>query len=80
MSQTELITKMDRVVCAARVMRWVRENMPGGDLGQQASALATLEMDAALQALDDAFSTWRFDSRSVLYELAKNQNVKIEGL
>lgn len=81
MSQTELIVRMDRIVCAARVMRWVRENMPGDDLGQQASALTTMELNAALLALDEAFPDGiAFDALAALKELADRDGVKIAGV
>ena len=46
------ITKLDRVECAARVLIYVQDKMPGDDLVQEARALAMIELRAALDALN----------------------------
>lgn len=80
MSTADLIVKMDRIVCAARVARWAQNNLPGDDLGSQAKALAAMEMVAALEALDAAFPDGTFDARAALADLAKQHGVKIAGV
>jgi hypothetical protein len=67
-------TKLIRVECAARVLLYARDNMPGDDLGQEATALAMIELREAIADInEDELFQCRFDAKAALEELKKRR-------
>jgi hypothetical protein len=70
-SQQDYIIAMERVVCAARCLVYVQDNLPGADLGQRALAVSWLELRASLSALLLIEGNPPFDTKAALEELIK---------
>ena len=64
---SELIVKLDRVACAARLVRFVKYE--GNNCSAYEGLLANAEMDAALKALDTLEGRVSFDCKAALREL-----------
>ena len=67
----EVIICLDRIECASRVLLYVQDAMPGDDLGQEARAVALIELRAALKSLDEYRGSAPFDARAALEEIRK---------
>ena len=75
MSNVDLIVKLDRVACAARVLRFVSQ--PGNNCSAYESVLAKSEMAEALRALDTLQEgSANFDCKAALAELVKQDEKK----
>lgn len=68
----DYIILLARIETAVRVLIHVQDNKPGDDLGQYATAVAMLELRAAMRALDIYRGEgWKFDAPGAL-EYLKN--------
>jgi len=72
----ELIINLDRIACAARVLIYAHDRMPGDDLGQEARAVAMLALRSALQTHQEAMGDPAFDAAAALEEYQRRYATK----